>query len=313
MPEINFATVQISRSELKAWIDEKGDYVLIDTSLEEVFQAAHLPTAQNACVFEVTFLDQVKALRGIEADPRTQRRPIVLYGNSAHSLASVTAAEKLEAAGFGNLHVYGGGLAEWREANFPLEGSGHFPKTFSSIEDRDYQVDRAESRLEWTGRSLTSTHRGTITIASGWITVQNHHLTGGEFVADMTSIANTDLEDSSLRSALLHHLESDDFFDVARFPEARFVLQSMEPIPGATPGAPNYQIRGQLRLKDVLRGLDFLAVIDRADDGALVGRADFDIDRTLWNVRYGSGKFYEKLGMHLVCDFISLDLKIVAR
>lgn len=87
----------------------------------------------------------------------------------------------------------------------------------------------------------------------------------------------------------------------------------MEPIQGATPGTPNYHIRGLLRLKDVAHGLDFPAMIDRADDSALVGRANFDIDRTLWNVRYGSGKFYEKLGMHLVSDLISLDLKIVAK
>ena len=36
-------------------------------------------------------------------------------------------------------------------------------------------------------------------------------------------------------------------------------------------------------------------------------------DRTRWNVLYGSGKFYECLGQHLVHDNISLSLHIVTR
>ena len=61
--------------------------------------------------------------------------------------------------------------------------------------------------------------------------------------------------------------------------------------------------------------LSFKAQIGRlpASEGALLARANFDLDRTEWNVLYGSGKFYEKLGRHLVSDLITLDLKIVAR
>ena len=47
-------------------------------------------------------------------------------------------------------------------------------------------------------------------------------------------------------------------------------------------------------------------------DGLLAADAHFDIDRTRWNVLYGSGKFYEKLGKHLVSDDISLALKLIA-
>jgi hypothetical protein len=48
-------------------------------------------------------------------------------------------------------------------------------------------------------------------------------------------------------------------------------------------------------------------------DGSLNGNAHFDFDRTLWNVLYGSEKFFEKLGMHLVNDNITMELFLVAK
>jgi hypothetical protein len=63
----------------------------------------------------------------------------------------------------------------------------------------------------------------------------------------------------------------------------------------------------------VTEDLGFPALIEGLSGGELAAEAHFDIDRTRWNVIYGSGKFYEKLGMHLVHDVISLGLHIVTR
>ena len=57
----------LTREELRAWRDAKRDFVLLDTALADDFQAEHLPGAQNACVYEVNFLDQVQKLDGIQA------------------------------------------------------------------------------------------------------------------------------------------------------------------------------------------------------------------------------------------------------
>jgi hypothetical protein len=63
----------------------------------------------------------------------------------------------------------------------------------------------------------------------------------------------------------------------------------------------------------VERPLSFGAFIGQPfEENKLLARAHFDIDRTEWGVLYGPGKFYEKMGKHLVDDYISLDLKIVA-
>jgi polyisoprenoid-binding protein YceI len=82
-------------------------------------------------------------------------------------------------------------------------------------------------------------------------------------------------------------------------------------LPDAPLGNPNFQISGDLTLKGVTRELGFRTILAPTPDGLLAADAHFDIDRTHWNVLYGSGKFYEKLGKHLVNDEISIALKFV--
>ena len=48
------------------------------------------------------------------------------------------------------------------------------------------------------------------------------------------------------------------------------------------------------------------------ENDSLIMEAHFDIDRTKWNVIYGSIRFFEHLGMHKVFDLISLQLRVIA-
>jgi polyisoprenoid-binding protein YceI len=128
----------------------------------------------------------------------------------------------------------------------------------------------------------------------------------------MDSITNNDIEDKALNAMLVSHLKSEDFFDVKNFPTASFELSQITMKSDAKPGGVNAEVRGALTMKGVTGEVNFPALIEMRKDGALAAEAHFDIDRTRWNVLYGSGKFYEKLGMHLVHDNISLGLKIIA-
>jgi polyisoprenoid-binding protein YceI len=135
----------------------------------------------------------------------------------------------------------------------------------------------------------------------------------GSFVLDMSTITNLDLQDEGWRGLLHRHLKSEDFFDVERYPTATFELRSAAAIAGATPGTPNMEIAGSLTVKGTTRSICFPAMIAAQEDGSIKAHAAFDLDRTLWNVCYGSGKLYERLGMHLVNDLISIELFIVAQ
>ncbi|MBI4772778.1 MAG: YceI family protein [Deltaproteobacteria bacterium] len=134
----------------------------------------------------------------------------------------------------------------------------------------------------------------------------------GDFEIDMRSIKNVDLEGDDLQPVLIEHLKSDDFFFVKLFPKAVVVIESGKLIGDAPMGAANYDIQGSLSLRGVSADIRFPATIGRTSDGAISVEAHFDLDRTRWNVIYGSGRFFEHLGMHLVYDAVSIELRVLS-
>jgi polyisoprenoid-binding protein YceI len=297
----------IDAVELQRWMREKRRFVLVDVLPDDAYAAQHLPGAKRACVYEVDFLDQVRNL-GV-----TGNEPVVLYGAGTGSLDSTVAAEKLERAGVAQIFNFNGGRAAWESAGGAFEGGGARPVAAPAPDNRSYPVSPDDSTIEWIGRNLNSTHRGTVRIAHGSIEVRDSQLVDGRLEIDMRSIRNADIDDAELRGVLEAHLKSDDFFDVERFPSAALVIQSAAPVAGATPGTPNYRIFGQLTVKGITHPLEFPAIVSLGDDGAFTAVAQLEIDRTRWNVVYGSGRFFRWLGKHLVNDAITLLVKIVAR
>ncbi len=112
---------------------------------------------------------------------------------------------------------------------------------------------------------------------------------------------------------LIAHLMSHDFFDVELYPEARFVITATERVADATPGAPNLAVSGELTLKGVSRALEFVASTGITTEGKAAAQAAFAIDRTQWNVLYGSGKYFRHLAGHLVNDLIEIQIRMVTQ
>lgn len=295
----------ITAAELQQRI-AAGSVSLIDVLLPEDYACRHIAAAGNACVYEMVFLERIAEC---VADPE---RAIVVYDDSGTTLAARTAKEKLERAGYRNVAILEGGLQAWSAAGFPLE-SGVIAPPLPVVQDGVYQIDTEKSVVEWTGRNINNRHYGRIAISSGEIAVMHGLPVSGRFVLDMNTITNLDLQDEGWRGMLHRHLKSEDFFDVERYPTAHFELRAASLIAGATPGLPNTEISGLLTVKDTARPLCFPAMIAPQADGILKAQAALDLDRTLWKVHYGSGKLYERLGMHLVNDLISIELFIAAR
>ena len=128
----------------------------------------------------------------------------------------------------------------------------------------------------------------------------------------MNAITNRSLAGNELQPVLISHLKSDDFFFTHLFPTATFTIREGRPRDQAHLSAPNMDLQGELTLRGVSAGLDFAATVTQSPDGTISARASFDLDRTRWNIIYGSARFFEHLGMHLVFDHISIDVKIVA-
>jgi rhodanese-related sulfurtransferase len=294
----------ISSNELKQRIGTGA--VVVDVMTPEDYAAGHLAGATNACVYEMVFLDRI-------ADCAPDRNTeLIVYDASGTTRTAVTARERLIQAGYTNVSILAGGLSAWRAAGLPIETGEATVAAEPALQDGTYRIDTGNSRLEWIGRNLNNRHYGRIAIREGELAIANGRPAGGGIVLDMQSISNLDLQDPTWHDMLIRHLKSDDFFAVERFPTASFTLAGWEAQEGISPEAPRWMATGDLTIKDVTRPVRFPAIVAPQQDGSIKAHAAFDIDRTLWNVCYGSCRLFERLGMHLVHDMISLELFIVA-
>lgn len=175
-----------------------------------------------------------------------------------------------------------------------------------TLNDGSYSIDTTSSTLAWRGsRPLIPGYfdNGTVNIRSGNLQVADGAITGGSFTVDMTSIVAVSTGRGDGQDRLSGHLKSDDFFDVANHPTATFVITSVTPAG---------QVSGNLTVKGVTNPITFPAVISEEGE-TLRAQATVELDRTLWNIRYGSGKFFQDLGDNLISDTFTVTLNLVAR
>lgn len=294
----------VSCSEVIRRIDAGA--VVIDVMTPEEYAIRHLAGAQNACIYEMVFLDHMA-----EHVP-DRNTELIVYDATGTTRSAELARERLLQAGYTHVSVLAGGLAAWCAAGLPVEGN-ELICVEPALRDGSYRIDVEKSTLEWVGRNLNKRHSGSIAVQAGELVIAGGKLAAGTIVLDMTAISNADLQDPGWRDMLIRHLISDDFFAVERYPTASFTLNRWDAQPGASPEAPQGTVTGELTIRDVTRAISFPATVAPQPDGSIQAHAAFDIDRTLWNVCYGSCRLFEHLGMHLVHDMISLELFVVAR
>ena len=164
------------------------------------------------------------------------------------------------------------------------------------------KVSIKESTIVWEGKKITgSSHSGTVALKEGFFEIDNDLLVGGKFVIDMTSIANTDIDNEDRNHKLVNHLKSEDFFAVSEFPTATLVIDSIEQLTETG----NFKANGTLTVKGISNPVDFnISAEDR------VATVLLEIDRTKFNVRYGSDSFFDNLGNRAISDKISLDVTL---
>ncbi len=298
---------RIASQELKQWMDEGREFVLLDVLPPEVHAARRLPGARSACVYEVVFPDHVAA-----AGCADKSVPVVVYGEDNETRDAAEAASKLVRLGFAKVYLLAGGVADWLRLGLPTEGTGALPDDHRSLPpDGSWSVVPDESVIHWTGRKPGGMHCGTLAVSGGTLRIVDGKV-GGEFTVPLASLKDDDLTDPGLRQILVRHLLSDDFFFAERYPEAVFKVEQAEFIDGVTPGAVNYHVRGELYLRGRAEILAFPLTVQPVD-GGIAAEAHFDLDRTRWGAIYGSGRFFRHLGMHLVNDLVSLQVRITAR
>ncbi|MBN1407361.1 MAG: YceI family protein [Calditrichaceae bacterium] len=178
------------------------------------------------------------------------------------------------------------------------------------IANEIYKVDLNNSQLKWEGRKVTGAHHGTINLQSGSLEVVDSKLSGGEFTIDMNSMINLDLEDETWNKKLIDHLKSDDFFSVEKFPIAKFKITDIKNYKDSDTEA-NYLIIGDLSIKGITHSIEFPAVF-KVEEGKVTASAKIEIDRSKYDVRFGSSSFFKGLGDKMIYDNFTMDVELTA-
>lgn len=170
-----------------------------------------------------------------------------------------------------------------------------------------FQIQTSSSTVNWTGKKVLGLHTGSINFAEGFIEITENTITSGEIQMDMTTITITDIEDKSTHDEFLAHLQNDDFFSVDKFKRAKLIISGSEIEPNN-----KLKIAGTLTIKDISHPVSFTASVEVFTD-FLHAMGEIVIDRTLYNIRYGSGKFIANLGDKLIYDEFVLQFKLIAQ
>ncbi|UQD56597.1 YceI family protein [Flavobacterium sp. K5-23] len=170
---------------------------------------------------------------------------------------------------------------------------------FENVEAQTSVIDASKSKITWLGKKLTGQHEGTINLKDGYLVFKDKAVAGGSFTVDMTSISNTD-QNGKGKTNLEGHLKSDDFFGVNNFPSSTLVFKTI-----ANKGNNSYTIIADLTIKGITKPIKFdLAVKGNTASTNLV------IDRTKYDIRYGSGSFFEDLGNKTIYDNFDLAVEL---
>lgn len=164
---------------------------------------------------------------------------------------------------------------------------------------QDYSATPDKSTIKWTGEKVTGKHYGMINLKSGNFTIKGDKITSGEFIIDMTTITVDDLE-GEWKEKLTGHLNSDDFFGVENYPTAKLVITNSSKFKNGLAS-----ITGDLSIKGKTHPVTF-----EVKQNGKTFSSTIVVDRTLYDIRYGSGKFFDNLGDKTISDEFQLEVKL---
>lgn len=170
-----------------------------------------------------------------------------------------------------------------------------------SVSAQKSEINTNKSVVTWTGNKIGGSHTGEVKVKSGYLEFTKGEITGGEVIMDMNSITNTDLKDEGSNQKLVGHLKSEDFFGVEKYPTS------------------TYKITKASRFKDGKATLTGVLTIKGKSENVSADvtkkgntySSQLKVDRSKFDVRYGSKSFFDNLGDKVIDDIFILDIQLV--
>jgi polyisoprenoid-binding protein YceI len=162
-------------------------------------------------------------------------------------------------------------------------------------------VNKSASSIAWLAKKVTGEHNGTVGISAGALNVNGNKLIGGNFTIDLKTIKALDITDPGYNQKFIGHITSGDFFEIEKFPTAAFVITKVA----------GNQVTGNLTVKGITKSITFPAEI-AVKGGKVTAKANITIDRTDFNIKYGSKKFFDSIGDKAIYDDFVLTVSLVS-
>lgn len=174
-----------------------------------------------------------------------------------------------------------------------------------------YKVETDKSKIHWVGKKVSGQHNGTLSLDNSEVLVVGNDVVQASINMDMNSIVCEDLTDPQWNKKLVDHLKSDDFFSTNKFPKAKFVTTGFAVNPEAETNGENYMVTGDLTIKGITHEVSFPVNVEISGE-QLTANGTAILDRTKWDVKYGSGSFFKGLGDKMIYDDFEIEFDLVA-
>ncbi len=173
-------------------------------------------------------------------------------------------------------------------------------------DERYMMIDTKESVVTWKGSNTNglNSQMGYIYLSKGELMIEDGQLIGGTVEVNMNTIED---KKHGRNNKLVSHLKGPDFFEVKKFPFSTITITNIVSIDSG-----NKKITGNLTIKDSTHSVTFPAKVEVGSE-IVKAEGKLIIDRTKWNVRYRSGKFYTNLANLAMSDSVEFNISIIAK
>lgn len=154
--------------------------------------------------------------------------------------------------------------------------------------------------IKWHGAKVTGEHDGSIQLKDGYVKMKDGNIINGKFHIDMTTIENRDIEDAGYNAKLVGHLKSDDFFGVETYPVSTLEIKEATPFKDG-----KSKVKAHLTIKKTTLPIEFEV---SQKDGMMM--TEIVVDRAKYDVRYGSGSFFDDLGDKMIYDEFTMNVTL---
>lgn len=173
-------------------------------------------------------------------------------------------------------------------------------------------IDIEKSVIEWEGKKVTGAHNGTIALQSGKLDVVKGEIKGGEFVIDMNSMVCLDITNSGGNAKLIGHLKNDDFFSVDKYPTSKIVITKVVKLKENEQGL-THNVYGNLTIKGITEEISFPATIITDKSGKVTAKAEFTVDRTKYDIKYGSSTFFPSIADKAISNDMNFKVNVATK